>query len=242
MSKKNKINIKNINYIDSDPLRYVLKNNLIKEPGLWLEFGVWRGYTIDLISQYTDDNVYGFDTFSGVDIPWEGNINVKDMKGFDLGGKPPTSVIPLDPLIRAGKNVGKKRSFKSNVKFVTGLYENTLSLFLEKQKKNIAFIHIDCDVYKSTKTIFDNCNDYISSGCIIVFDELVNYPKYEMHELKAFNEYVAKNNINFEWIGINGKVLTDSEINEIGDYKNMSIEERNKVRDTIPTAVGLRII
>ena len=27
MSKKNKINIKNINYIDSDPLRYVLKNN-----------------------------------------------------------------------------------------------------------------------------------------------------------------------------------------------------------------------
>ena len=39
--------------LNCDPLRYCLNNNLINQ-GLWLEFGVWKGQTLQLISNYTN--------------------------------------------------------------------------------------------------------------------------------------------------------------------------------------------
>jgi len=238
----NNINITDIPDIKCDPIRYCLKNDMIQSSGLWLEFCVWKGHTIDLISQYTENNVYGFDTFSGVEIKWDGNIVVSDMKSFDIGGKPPTSVIPIDPLIRNGKNIGQERPFKSNVNFVCGLFEDTLPVFMENNNENISFMHIDCDVYESTKTIFDNCKGFISSGCVIVFDELVNYPRYEIHEIRSFSEYIYNSKVDFKWIGIDGKVLSNSELNDIGDYNSLSVEKLQWIRDTIPTAVAVRII
>jgi len=44
--------------------------------------------------------------------------------------------------------------------------------------------------------------------CIIVFDELVNYPGYdgETGELRALYEFIEENNVKYEWIGMNGKI------------------------------------
>ena len=236
------IDITNIPDIKCDPLRYCLQNNMIQDSGLWAEFGVWKGQTLDLISQYTQNDIYGFDTFSGVEVEWGGNIVVNDMKHFDIGGTPPVSVVPVDPLLRNGKNIGKEKMFNSNVNFVCGLFEDTLPIFIKKHRENISFMHIDCDVYESTKTIFDNCKDFISSGCVIVFDEFVNYPGYEMHEIKAFSEFICENKINFEWIGMNGRLLTELELNNIGDYRSISIEKQEWIRNNVPVSVALRII
>ncbi len=74
-------------------------------------------------------------------------------------------------------------------------------------------MHIDCDIYSSTKTIFNNCGKYIKNDCIIVFDELVNYPGFENGESKAFLEWVNENNITFNWIGMNGAPLSYNELN-----------------------------
>ena len=35
-----------------------------------------------------------------------------------------------------------------------------------------------------------------------VFDELVNYPGYQDHELKAFYEFVVENKRQFQWLGV----------------------------------------
>ena len=45
--------------------------------------------------------------------------------------------------------------------------------------------------------------------CIIVFDELVNYPGFDgdKGELKAFYEFVTENKVDYKWIGMNGKPL-----------------------------------
>jgi hypothetical protein len=51
-------------------------------------------------------------------------------------------------------------------------------------------LHIDCDIYASTKEIFDNLVDNIVPGTVIVFDELYNYPGAEEHEFKAFQEFL----------------------------------------------------
>lgn len=63
-------------------------------------------------------------------------------------------------------------------------------------------MHIDCDLYNSTKTIFDNLAPRIKSGTIIVFDEYFNYPNWQQHEYKAFQEFVEDNNIKYEYIAI----------------------------------------
>ena len=67
----------------------------------------------------------------------------------------------------------------------------------------------DCDLYSSTKCIFDNLKNFISSECIVVFDELVNYDGFngENGELRAFYEFVSENSVDFEWIGMNGNSL-----------------------------------
>ena len=48
--------------------------------------------------------------------------------------------------------------------------------------------------------------DYIDIDCIIVFDELVNYPGFDgdKGELKAFYEFITENKVDYEWIGMNG--------------------------------------
>ena len=235
------INIDNIPDLGYDPLRYCLSQNLISQDGLWMEFGVWNGQTLDLISQYTKNTVYGFDTFAGVNAPWEGTAS-GSMQEFNIGGEPPTEVIPIDPLVRYGKNIGEKRPFLKNVNFIQGLFKDSLPPFIEQRSETIALLHIDCDIYSSTKTIFDYCKDLIKPGCIVVFYELVNYKGYKHHELKAFSEFLACSQLGFKWIGVNGPVLTDSEIEEMGDYASMTPSAQKWMRDTVGVSVAVSII
>lgn len=206
------VSIKDIPSIGTDPLRYCLNNKLVDQDGLWLEFGVHEGQTIDLISRFTKNDVYGFDTFSGLDAPWLGT-ETKSMLVFDIGGKPPKTVRPLHPTLR-GCRSKKRRAFNDNVQFVTGLFEETLGEFLELHDKKISFIHVDCDIYRSTKTILDYCTGFIKEGCIIVFDELVNYKSYHEHEIKAFKEFVLENNVTFEWIGSTSDIMHSDQIEQ----------------------------
>lgn len=70
-----------------------------------------------------------------------------------------------------------------------------------KEKRPIGLLHIDCDIYSSTKTVFNLLKDRLVPGSVIVFDELINYPAYRKHELKAFFEVIAETKKSFEWIG-----------------------------------------
>lgn len=72
--------------------------------------------------------------------------------------------------------------------------------------KKISFIHIDCDIYSSTKYIFDTVKDYLDENCIIVFDELLNYAGFDGDngELKALYEFLSENDVKWNWIGMNG--------------------------------------
>jgi hypothetical protein len=42
-----------------------------------------------------------------------------------------------------------------------------------------------------------------------VFDELVNYPGFdgETGELKALYEFITENDVDYEWIGMNGSPI-----------------------------------
>ena len=62
-------------------------------------------------------------------------------------------------------------------------------------------MHIDCDLYSSTKTVLENFHSRIKTGTIIVFDEYFNYPGWQEGEYKAFVEYIEKSDFSFEYIG-----------------------------------------
>ena len=145
--------------------------------GLFMEFGVFKGKTINFIASKTDQTVYGFDSFEGLPEDWR--------EGFRKG----TFRLEKIPI------------FRENVKIIEGWFEDTLPNFILENTGDCSFIHIDCDLYSSTKTIFDHIKTRIKSGCVIVFDEFFNYPGWQHGEYKAFMEFVEKNNIKFEYIG-----------------------------------------
>ena len=86
---------------------------------------------------------------------------------------------------------------------VKGWFNETIPIFLRNNPNpRIAFIHVDCDIYSSTKTVFEMLHPFFENSIVIVFDELINYPNYENHEIKAFYEFLRSHpEWTVEWIG-----------------------------------------
>lgn len=169
------------------PLTYIFeKIKLQHKPNtLWLEFGVASGNTINYISKFTQNKVYGFDSFEGNPEKWR--------DGYDKGSCNRNGILP---------------KVNNNVELFKGWFEDTLPIFIKSyvHNKKVSFIHIDVDLYSSTKCILNNLKDYIDEECIIIFDELVNYPGFDgdTGELKAFYEFISENDVKYDWIGMNG--------------------------------------
>ena len=181
--------------LNKNPLHYVFENIGLqhREDTLWLEFGVYNGETINYISRFTRNRVYGFDSFEGLPETWR--------DGFEKG------VFTLN---------GTLPAVNENVVLVKGLFQDTLSTFLSSENKKVSFVHIDCDLYSSTKHVLDNLICFMDEECIVVFDELVNYPGFDGDngELKAFYEFVTEHDIRFEWIGMNGVIGDEGKTHE----------------------------
>ena len=177
--------LKNIPNINKFPLHYVFEDMKLKHKPdtLWLEFGVATGTTINYISTFTNDKVYGFDSFEGLPEKWR--------DGYDKG---------------AFNRFGNLPEVNNNVELIKGWFNETLLNFIQTHNKKVSFIHMDADLYSSTKCIFDTLKDYIDKDCVIVFDELVNYPNFDgpNGELRAFYEFITENKVDYKWIGING--------------------------------------
>lgn len=150
--------IQNIPNIKKYPLTYVFEDMKLqhKPDTLWLEFGVASGNTINYISKFTNDKVYGFDSFEGLPEKWR--------DGFDKG---------------AFSRNGNLPHVNNNVELIKGWFSETLLNFIQIHNKKVSFIHMDADLYSSTKYILDTLKNYIDKDCIIIFDELVNYPGFD---------------------------------------------------------------
>lgn len=144
-------------------------------PGLYLEFGVGRGKSIRWIGEHAGRKVYGFDSFDGIPEYWNGN--------------------PIGAF--AQKKLPK---VPDNVQFEVGMFDKTIPGFLEKHDDPIAFLHVDCDLYSSTVTIFDAFGSRLQPGAVVLFDEYYNFPRWQQHEFKAFQEFVAKTGVKYEYI------------------------------------------
>ncbi len=147
--------------------------------GLVCEFGVNEGGTVSYIAKRLADRpVHGFASFEGLPEDWSGN---KMSAGyFNRGGK-----LPKVP---------------ANVTLHAGWFENSLPRFVAAHPGPAAFLHIDCDLYSSTVTVFETFADRIVPGTVLVFDEYFNYPNWQAHEHKAFREFASAVGLRFRYV------------------------------------------
>ena len=168
---------------------------LVKNPGLWIEFGVFRGRSLQYITSLTPEIVYGIDSFDGLHEKWDDD-NPKGI--FNSGGIIPKGAILGEHSMFDSSETRHTEPWNSNVRLIKGYFEDILPNFLRENKENAAFIHIDSDLYSSCATIFKHMEDRIVSGTIICFDELLDYPTYKDGEIKAFAEFLLKSNLQFK--------------------------------------------
>jgi tetratricopeptide (TPR) repeat protein len=115
--------------------------------GLVLEFGVLFGTTIRHLSAIARQDVHGFDSFQGLPEAWHNRPKGE----YSTHGKLP--------------------EVSENVHLHVGFFGESLPPFLKKHTDPIRFLHVDCDLFSSTKTILSLLRSRIVPGTIIVFDE-----------------------------------------------------------------------
>ena len=147
--------------------------------GQFLEFGVKRGGSIRELARMTSNTIHGFDSFAGLPEDWGGTPLRKGR--FQIRRK-----LPRMP---------------ANVVLHSGWFEDSIPAFLEQQREAVAYMHVDCDIYSSTRTVFKYLADSIVPGTVIVFDEYFNYPNWQQHEYRAFHEFVAGHGIKYRYLG-----------------------------------------
>lgn len=147
--------------------------------GWILEFGVATGRTLNQFAKWLPNKfVFGFDGFEGLPEDWTSRMR----RGF----------FARDTLPRV----------RTNCQLVVGWFDQTLPLFKNKINNGpIALLHVDCDLYSSTVTILNELRDNIVPGTVIIFDEYINYPGWQLDEFKAWQEHVARYKIKYEYIG-----------------------------------------
>jgi len=149
----------------------------VKVSGLHLEFGVFKGESINYLAGLTKERIYGFDSFEGLPEFWR------------------------DGLDRSHFKVDQLPKVAPNVQLIKGWFNETLPGFLAQHPDKVAFLHVDCDLYSSTKTIFDLLDTRLVSGTIILFDEYFNYPGWREGEFKAFHEFCSAGQRQYQYLG-----------------------------------------
>jgi hypothetical protein len=143
------------------------------------EFGVFKGESINHLARQTQKPVFGFDSFQGLPEEWGDTWKKGDF------------IVPKLPKVRA------------NVRLVQGWFDQSLPPFLKEHPGQVGFLHVDCDLYSSCKTMFGLLAPRLGPGTVIVFDEFFNYPQWEDGEFKAFQEFLAATKLSCEFIGYN---------------------------------------
>lgn len=141
--------------------------------GHWCEFGVREGRSLKwLINQYPSQVIHAFDSWQGLPEDWDhGTGKVNDMK--------------CDP-----------PSVPGHIQLHKGWFKDTLPIWKQNNTGPIAFLHMDADIYSSTKEVLTTLNDQIVAGTVITFDEFCNFrlsgkmSKWQNHEFLALIEWL----------------------------------------------------
>lgn len=155
--------------------------------GVACEFGVFKGDSLREIKNYRKGEVYGFDSWQGLPSKWEtGATDREHDKGHFACPMP--------------------KDLPNKTYLVAGWFKDTIPEWKNKHADNVSFLHVDCDLYESTKDVLYGLNDRICIGTIILFDEIIDiaedwYKNWREGEWKALNEWLSEHGREVKPIG-----------------------------------------
>jgi hypothetical protein len=150
-------------------------DNDFDKKNFYIEFGVYVGTTINFFSEKLNSKIYGFDSFLGLKEDWKGH-NIEKGR-FNLQGKVP--------------------KLNKYVDLQIGLVQQTLPSFLNEKKPIINFVHMDMDTYETSKFVLLNIKPYLKKNSVILFDELYNFPGWDVGEYRALTEVFDESEYTF---------------------------------------------
>jgi hypothetical protein len=144
------------------------------------EFGVYKGHSINYFAKKCPNALlFGFDSFEGLEEDWYGFILQK-------GEFHTNSELP---------------KCEKNVELFKGWFEQTVPSFIEKlQQDQIQILHMDADTYNPTAFVLNSLYKNLGKGSIVIFDEYLGYPSWELHEFRAWQELVDSTGIKYQYI------------------------------------------
>lgn len=158
--------------------------NRVSKPGSYIELGVKRGRTTTHIAKQIDAELHGFDSFVGYPTDWY-RLNKPRPRNYGQNNTD-GSLPPVPP----------------NVKLHKGFFDQTLPQFLRENSESIAFLHVDCVIYESTVTAFQNLGSRLQSGSVIVFDDYLNFWGWQHGEHRAFEEYISSSQFGVNYFAV----------------------------------------
>lgn len=171
-------------YDDNSSLLEAALRRVRPELATWVELGVGSGASTKRICAAAARlghrmTLHGFDSFQGLPEAW-GEIAPAGTYAY-----PPAKFV------------------EPNIRVHSGWFADTVPVFARERPGQIGFVHIDCDLYSSTKTAFDALRDSLRPGTVLLFDEYWNYLEAPEHEMRALAEFTAETGQGFEYIGYN---------------------------------------
>lgn len=145
-----------------DTLRFALGR--APRAGAVIELGVRRGTTLRFLASLSPPPVYGFDTFEGLPEAW---------------GDQPAGLYTTQ---------GELPEVPDHVTLVRGAFADTLPHFAAQLDTPVRLLHVDCDLYASTRDALTVLAPHLGRGTIIVFDEYLCNPGWQDEERRAFLE------------------------------------------------------
>ena len=172
---------------DYDLSEWVVGTQLTNS-GLVLEFGTATGRTLNQFAHWLPHNtIQGFDSWQG--LPEKFN----DLPAGHFAQELPW-VLSNCRLIQGWFGARPAQDQSSIPEF-------TAQTFANEHKGPIALLHLDADLYSSTKTVLDVFAKQIVPGTVILFNEYWNHPTWLKHEYKAWQEHVKTFGRDYEYIG-----------------------------------------
>lgn len=164
-------------YATRELLYAALAARVAAERVLYLEFGVYEGYSMRTWSGLLTNprsSLHGFDSFEGLPEGWD----AERPKGtFDVGGRMPV----FDD---------------ARVQLHRGWFKETLPAFALPEHERLV-LNMDADLYSSTKFVLDTLREHIRPGTLVVFDEFCD----RQHELRAFADFLRETVMTFRFVG-----------------------------------------
>ena len=160
----------------------VLGEMVTRRTAHWATFGVGWNRTFQEITRvrkrYTHaNNLYAFEWWEGLPEDWR--------PGYPRG------------FFRLPKErVARWYTHDPSVVFVDGLFQDTLTPGRVAEMGDLAFVHIDSDLYASAKLVLERIS--LTPGTIVLFDEFWSPAgewEWHEHEAKAFHEICLARNL-----------------------------------------------